>query len=257
MGVMDPLFRPRTRTPVSIPDFFAAVGEALGGSVPLEGIATLWAQYAIETGRGSACWNLNLGNKRANDGEKYTELAAAWECGSHIPPGARQIEKPAGAECPAGQLYYLPTNQRFAAYDTLAEGAAGYIALLRRPRYKGALDVALTGDAERFAHELKARGYFTADVGPYAAGLKSLKAEALRAIAALPSLPPGTPPPPPDFESGHAVDTSGFVAPAPKLSENDVDGSGFGEWLKDAVNALLDPQALCDTLVCTTVDDAA
>jgi len=255
---MDPLFRPRTRTPVSIPDFLSAVGEALGGSASVEGLATLWAQYAIETGRGNSCWNFNLGNKRAVDGERYTELAAAWECGSHIPPGAREIPKPPGGECPAGELYYLPSNQRFAAYDTLLEGAAGYVALLSRPRYQGALMVALKGDAEGFARELKARGYFTADVGPYAAGLKSLKAEALRAAAAMPSLPPGTPPPAPNFDSRHAIDTSGFEPPLPKLSPNDddPDAGGLGGVIQRIAEAIRSPQDLCNTLACTTAEDA-
>lgn len=186
----DELFRVRMRTTPTIGEWRAAiVGAAAALQLELSepALAVLFAQWALETGHGHACWNWNLGNVRARAGQPYTLLGGAWECGRVVPVGATLIDPPAGAQCPAGQVAYLLPNatQKFAAFDSLDEGASTYLGFLLRPVYARAWEQVMRGDAVGFAHVLKQFGYYTADEGAYAHGLASISRDYFAAIAAM------------------------------------------------------------------------
>ena len=56
-------------TDVTRESFVAAAETALaklfGKPAQHASVALLWAQFALETGRGKSCWNYNLGNRKA------------------------------------------------------------------------------------------------------------------------------------------------------------------------------------------------
>jgi len=139
----------------------AAWLDKYGTAPTLKALSVLWAQFALETGRGAKCYCWNLGN---------------------IMPGAGWI----------GDEEDLPTweqvngrrvdiVERFRAFTTLAEGARNYLDYLGRASYAKAWACVVAGDAAGFARALKALGYYTADVTQYANGLFSLASEFLRA----------------------------------------------------------------------------
>lgn len=116
-----------TRTTHTLADYTGAVVAAwsrLYGSPPTEGTCgVLWAQYALETGRGSACWNNNIGNVKhvRGDGYDYVELPNTWE----IIGGKKVIFQP-----PDPQTW-------FRVYDSLAEAMVDHLCFLER-RYGNA-----------------------------------------------------------------------------------------------------------------------
>lgn len=152
---------PRVRTPITKAGFAEAVREAWF-EASREAIGTLWAQYALETGRGNACWDNNIGNVKhvSGDGHDYTMLTDVWE----IIDGKKVIFQP-----PHPQTW-------FRAYRTLGLGMEEHIAFLRK-RYAAAWEHVEAGDPDAFARALKAHGYFTGDLGIYARSLVSLLAE--------------------------------------------------------------------------------
>lgn len=161
---MSGTYFPPVRTPITNALFADAV-RAAWPEASREAIGVLWAQYALETGRGKACWNNNIGNVKATpgDGLNYTMLPNTWE----IINGKRETFQP-----PHPQTW-------FRSYETLAEGMVSHIAFLRR-RYAAAWAHVEAGQPDAFARALKARGYFTGDVDVYARSLVSLLAEWLR-----------------------------------------------------------------------------
>jgi len=83
---------------------------------------------------------------------------------------------------------------RFRVYESPEAGALDYVSLLAR-RYPDAVAAAASGDSAGFARALAKGGYFTADLGAYAAALQSRLAaldEGLHGHAfASPGLAPG------------------------------------------------------------------
>lgn len=123
-------------------------------------VALLWAQWALETGRGHAMHCDNVGNiKAASD---YAGLYCQFRCNEVI----------------HGKLeWFTPPNPatNFRAYSALVDGACDYVEFLAtRPRYAYAWAKALTGEPAAFVHALKIAGYFTAAEGPYRAAIESL-----------------------------------------------------------------------------------
>lgn len=175
------------KTTFTLADYTRAVLVAWArehGAYPSEGTcAVLWAQYALETGRGKACWNNNIGNVKhvEGDGHDYCELPNTWE----IENGKRVVYQP-----PSPQTW-------FRAYASLEEAMEHHLAFLAK-RYGNAWSAITSGDPVGFATQLKARGYFTAPLADYVHGLSSLVAEFKRsgaytaALEAL-ELPPTDP----------------------------------------------------------------
>lgn len=159
--------RPIVRTRFSIDDY----GDALRTADPTlsrEGAGVLWAQYALETGRGSACWNFNIANTKvtramAEAGVPFFMLPNTWE----IEHGRRVVYQP-----PHEQTW-------FRAFDSLAEAMAHHLAFLAR-RYGEAWAHARSGNPTAFAIALKKRGYYTGSESVYAGSLRHLQAEFLR-----------------------------------------------------------------------------
>lgn len=183
---------PRARTTPALAQWRDALLNAallLGVHLTESSLAVMHAQWALETGRGKACFCWNLGNKRHTTEETYCTIAAAWECSAEgaVPAGAKVISAPPGAVCAPGDVYYLPPAgaQRFAAFASIEEGARAYLTFLLRPSYARAWAEVLRGDAGAFAAVLKQLGYYTASAIAYAQGLRSLVVEYYRDVSAI------------------------------------------------------------------------
>lgn len=161
---------PIRRTSFSVQDYARAVREA-APELSKAAAGVLWAQYALETGRGSACWNCNIGNVKATPaqvaaGVPYFMLPNTWE----IIGGKKVIFQP-----PDPQTF-------FRHFDTLAEAMAHHVAFLRGRRFRAAWPAVLAGDPVAFAHELKRLGYYTGSADAYARSMRALHAEWMKAI---------------------------------------------------------------------------
>jgi hypothetical protein len=163
---------PLQRTTFGVSAFAKAVIAAwkrARGSFPSRAtVGVLWAQYALETGRGAACWNFNLGNVKhtLGDGYDYVMLAGTWE----VLDGKRVVFQP-----PHPQTW-------FRAYASLDAAMRDHLELLVR-RFAPAWPAVEAGDPVAFAHELKRRGYYTAPEADYARGLASLHREFMSSFA--------------------------------------------------------------------------
>lgn len=163
----------RTKTPFTLAEYTRALLIAWFrhyGAYPTEKTcAVLWSQYALETGRGAACWNNNIGNVKHHptDGFDYFELPNTWEMDAN---GNRHVYQP-----PDPQTW-------FRAYPTLEDAMEHHIAFLIK-RYSKAWDAAKDGQPDTFAAELKRLGYYTASAAVYTRGLVSLTKEFERSKA--------------------------------------------------------------------------
>lgn len=128
------------------------------GSEPSERtLATLTAQWALETGRGSSMMNYNFGGIKGTSPSGLTV-----EYGTREGWGATETR----------------IRAKFRAYNTAAEGAEDYLSLLDR-RYPNALAAARNGDPDSFVHELKRGGYFTGNEEAYARSVRNMSQQAL------------------------------------------------------------------------------
>jgi hypothetical protein len=165
----DPQFA-RVRTSFTTDDYARALfygWRDVFGEFPTKAqCAVLFAQWALETGKGHFCWNNNLGNVKEipNDGLPYFALPGTWE----IEAGKRVV------------LDVKDPGSWFTAFPTLADGMAHHLRFLSTKRYAPAWPAVLEGDPYMFAANLKARGYYTAPLADYAAGMKRLFAEFMR-----------------------------------------------------------------------------
>lgn len=203
--------RPTTRTKFSVQDYARAV-RAAAPELSKAAAGVLWAQYALETGRGSACWNCNIGNVKATPaqvaaGTPYFMLPNTWE----IIAGKKIVFQP-----PDPQTW-------FRHFDTLAEAMAHHVVFLRERRYAPAWPAVLAGDPERFAHELKRLGYYTGSADIYARSLRVLHSEWMGAIDYDES-DPGT------TLADVSGDVSGDVEPAPDTPISPIHGTHVVDW---------------------------
>jgi len=147
---------PCKKTVVTEEQAKVALGAALeaSGVTNPRSIALLMAHWGLETARGNGMYNNNFGNIGASSN---TDSFRFEDCGFATPPG--------------NPVY-------FAAYPTLDAGAMALVSLLKR-RYTEAW-AELTSpnpDAYEYVAKLKERGYFTAPLEPYQAGVASLYRE--------------------------------------------------------------------------------
>lgn len=122
------------------------------GQVPSwETTGVAWAQCMLESGRGRRMWNHNFGNITA--GSRWT-----------------------------GQYYVMkvpppdPPTLKFRSHASFHAGAKDYWTMLKS-RYGNAVAAFAEGNPTKAAAELKARGYFTAELKPYAAAMAKLYKE--------------------------------------------------------------------------------
>jgi hypothetical protein len=145
------------QTAVSPADIRGALARAhqaqLGKPAPPALLDVLTAHVSLETGRGSRMFNYNFGG-----------IKGAGPSGQ----SARYLTREVDAN---GDDHHLVDG--FRAYRSLTEGAGDYLRFLHT-RYGAAFDAASRGDVDGFAGALKSRGYFTENVEPYAAALRSL-----------------------------------------------------------------------------------
>ena len=160
---------PRTRTTPTIAQWRDAIAAAwleLRGVEPsLEALSVLWAQFALETGRGANCWCWNLGNIMSG---------GAWAGDADDLPTWEMI---------GGK--HIDITERFRAYASLADGARDYLRFLFRESYAKAMERIEAGDAAGFGHVLKLLGFYTALETDYVGGLRSLAAEFKHIIASV------------------------------------------------------------------------
>lgn len=137
-----------------------------GKPAPPGAVALLWAQWALETGRGRWMVDFNFAGVKGKAPGGGSTLCWTSE----------------GADNDAHRV-----RDRFRAYRSAQAGARDYIALLAR-RYPDALDRARDGDAEGFVQALVRGGYFTSEPDAYLHALHSLSRQFLSGD--LDGLPP-------------------------------------------------------------------
>src|SRR5262249_47778198 len=114
-------------------------------------LAVAWAQCALEHGRGKAIWCHNIGNITAGKG---------WSSGYYVlsvpPPD--------------------PPTLKFRSHTNFIDGASDYWRVLAG-QYASALKFFDAGEPMEAAAALKTRGYFTAELEPYARAMSQLYAD--------------------------------------------------------------------------------
>lgn len=191
------LLRATIHTPVSDVDLALALLRVVP-ETQREAFAVMWAQYCAETGRGRYCFNHNLGNVKhvRGDGFDYIALHGVWE-GTTLARFEEMKKGPFGAAirldedrahqkavAPNVAVVFEPPHPAtwFRAYDSLEHAVTEHVAFLRT-RYALAWEGLVEGDLEMFVHQLKARGYFTANEESYLRGLHPFYTEALASSA--------------------------------------------------------------------------
>lgn len=150
---------PTVRTNFQVEDFIKSLAKAWYQQynvIPAKNqLAVIYAQWGLETGLGTFCWNNNIGNVKAVDIPgtviEYCALNGVWE----IVNGKRITLSP---EDPGAW---------FRSFPTLDLGVASHMDLLRNHRYKTAWTAVEAGDPAQFAHLLKQQGYYTAPEADY------------------------------------------------------------------------------------------
>jgi hypothetical protein len=183
---------PTARTLIDVDAYVGAAVRAWKanerGTPSRESIGVLWAQYALETGGGTHCYNHNLGNVKhvAGDGFDYCALKGVWE-GMRAELFATLLHPPLGhlirldpsvdhqKAVGPGKLAVLfdPPHPAtlFRAYPTLAAAMIEHLRFLKGKRYAPAWPAVEQGNVALFAAELHKAGYYTASVNAYAAGM--------------------------------------------------------------------------------------
>ena len=160
---------PVERTAFSLTDY-ARAARLADPTLTREAVGVLWAQYALETGRGSSCWCNNIGNV------KVTRAQAEAGTPFFMLPGTWEIER-------GRRVVYEPPHEQtwFRWFASLSEAMAHHLVFLAK-RYAPAWDAVRAGEPTEFAEKLKARGYYTGDEGIYAASLRHHQREFLGAV---------------------------------------------------------------------------
>ena len=190
-----PRFIPAERTPATPEQVYAALAKAwkekFATDASRASLCVLLAQWALETGRGKAMWNFNIGNQKGkidgSDGRSWTYFA----CNEILPTKmANAMLAKAGARRDGGPgnnvvitssngetstVWFYPDHPAccFRAYDSLDEGAVDYLALLHR-RFASAWPAVIEGDPGKYSRLLKAARYYTADEDHYTRSVTSL-----------------------------------------------------------------------------------
>lgn len=161
---MDQLFIPPQKTFFTEHDLATAIQvgfrELFQKDIPVAALAILWAQFALECGRGKQCYNWNIGNIKRLKNHHWT----MYRC-SEIINGM--------------EIFFDPPHPQthFCAYRSLNEAVTEHLKFLTQSRYSKALKVAIDGNPEEYVLQLKKAGYFTASVNLYLKAVNSLYLE--------------------------------------------------------------------------------
>jgi hypothetical protein len=136
--------------------------QAVTGQAPSPAtLSLLWAQWALETGRGKSMFGNNFGGIKARAGAPGKSFATF----EGFSATRRRV------------------IDRFRTYATPEEGARDYVRLLAE-RYPDAFEAAQRGDLPGFSQGLARRGYFTARPETYQRGLERLASEHATGVTA-------------------------------------------------------------------------
>lgn len=150
------------RTPLSGSEasrHLAQAWERVTGQPPSQKtLSALWAQWALETGRGRSMRGFNFGGlKGTAPGGGSAVLKTHEGYGDHR----------------------VSIQSRFRTYASAEAGALDYVRTLH-DRYPEATKAAAAGNIHGFVSGLKQRGYFTADPSDYSRAMERLSAEHVR-----------------------------------------------------------------------------
>lgn len=129
---------------------------AIGSPPEPRQLLVLVAHWALETGNGASCNNYNLAGLK------------------HTPGDGHDYAVYLTREFYGGQ--WVTVEQQFRAYASLESSAHDYLSVIRGT-FGFAWPAVEAGDVLQFAHALKARSYYTAPEGQYAAGLQARYAQ--------------------------------------------------------------------------------
>jgi hypothetical protein len=204
-------YLPPAKTPLSFETAAHAMRVALqavlGEEPSREALALALGKTALETGRWSAMWNGNWGNVKHSDKREgfYTCIVLNEVIGRKVvwfDPRGRLTGNPAKGGVLAGDLAdagrTVPPGHpqtRMRAFTSAGEGALDYCRFVAGGRYAVAWERLLAGDADGYVHELKRKGYFTADEGEYRKGVVSLQREFIGKLGAMKVVETPVPPP--------------------------------------------------------------
>lgn len=160
----------------------------------LDVLALALAKNALETGRWKSCHNFNLGNIKA--GDSFVGMYTAFACNEVLTENGKRVVvwfSPRGRlDRKGGKVVAQPFDAepwhpqcRFRAYANEYDGSFEYVDFVAGGRYAAAWQSLLIGDAVGFVHNLKAKGYFTADEGEYLVGVRSMQKEFLTRLNGL------------------------------------------------------------------------
>ena len=180
-----------SRTPLTFEQAVAAMAWALksqiGSDPSPETLALALAKTALETARWTQIWNANWGNIKA--GDDYVGMFTCITLNEVIDdrvvwfaPEGQLTAAPSRGGRITGTTYPVPDGHpqtRMRAYANEFDGVDGYVTFVAKGRYAQAWKRLLAGDAQGYVHQLKAKGYFTADESTYAKGVCSLQREYL------------------------------------------------------------------------------
>lgn len=131
--------------------------------INIQTLAILWAQFALECGRGKECMNWNIGGIKRITGHPWT-----WFKTFEVLQGKRINFAPPDP----------PTH--FCAYIDLNQAVTEHLKFLTLPRYQTAFSKAKLGSVELYVIELKKAGYFTASASSYLRAVELLYSEFIK-----------------------------------------------------------------------------
>lgn len=190
------------RTPISFAKAVDCMRWALQyelGKPPSDEVLALaLAKTALETGRWTQIWNANWGNVKAPD--TYEGMFSCITLNEVLPgrgvvwfaPDGELTAAPSRGGRIKGKVWPVPDGHpqtRMKAFANEYHGVECYVDFVKNGRYAQAWQRLLAGDAVGYVHQLKARGYFTADEAVYAKGVVSLQREFLARLRSEPPTP--------------------------------------------------------------------
>ncbi len=149
------------RTPLGPSEAAAHLHEAWKtelGNPPPRAVGILWAQWALETGRGKHMRGFNYGGLKGTSPEGKSAVFSTRE-------GFGETEH--------------RIRSRFRVYDDAGQGARDYVRTLATS-YPEAIERARAGDAAGFSDALARARYFTASPDAYKSAIVSLEREYTR-----------------------------------------------------------------------------
>lgn len=179
------------KTPLTFEDALVRLRQGIHvatGDKPSDAaLALALGKTALETGRWQSMWNWNWGNVKS--GDTYEGMYTCFACNEVLngrvvwfaPEGQLTAR---GGEV-TGLAWSVPPGHpmtRFRAYANGYDGAQQYVDFVANGRYRDAWARLLDGDPAGYVHELRKKGYFTADEATYLKGVEALYREFLSKV---------------------------------------------------------------------------